>query len=349
MDSKIELISVVFMVFIIFFVTIPISSAVNTCFLYDESPYYCKDISEAAAKEECTLYGCDVNKAQSKQSCFSLSFNQSCSTITCKSTCTQTRARDCPSGAVPSGQESVWCNRGCCEYVQEDSRTCGAESNRYICEQKATAGGRVIFYPTNEPCVNLCKEKLPGQEIMLASNAIVPPQNQGISLWPFFLLLPAVAFVVWFYFKNKKTHLPKRQEDNFAMKSNLQDNQELNYQKSKNSLLSTHSSLESAAKQSHKSEQIKRFEVLRRFGPIQSDTFAKLKKLLPKPKIEQKPFEKLNAITNNKPVSPERTKPKHDSILTDLRKLGRKQFLSSLFDLLFLGTFINKKSFILPR
>src|SRR3989338_8673863 len=133
----------------------PLSLATNTCFLYDESPYYCQDIPANAAKEECDLYGCDINKVHAKQPCVSLPFNQSCTEILCKTSCTQTKARDCPAGAVPMGQENAWCNRGCCEYQSGNYRICNEKSNRFTCEEQAKKSGTVIFYPTSEPCVNL--------------------------------------------------------------------------------------------------------------------------------------------------------------------------------------------------
>ena len=298
----------------------PLSLATNTCFLYDESPYYCQDIPANAAKEECDLYGCDINKVHAKQPCVSLPFNQSCTEILCKTSCTQTKARDCPAGAVPMGQENAWCNRGCCEYQSGNYRICNEKSNRFTCEEQAKKSGTVIFYPTSEPCVNLCKEKLPGNEKTFIQTPTKPESESTFPLWPLLILLPALAFALWYYFKNKKT--PSSQKEEPSSPAIEPSESPLN----KFSTLIPSLFKEHSNKPSAKSEQLKRYDILHHFGETKpkSESFAKLKRLLGKPKVEPKPFEKLSALTKDKSLPPPPAEPKHESILKDLRKLGKK-------------------------
>ena len=142
------------------------------CFLYSESAYYCKDVSETLAKEECDLQGCDVRLFFKSTACASLPLTESCSDVFCKSTCSTIPGRECKAGAVPFGQESVWCSKGCCSYNYGDTsggtsggtKACSGSFSRYSCEQMAASAGvsSYSFLATDTSCTLMCNRGLEG-------------------------------------------------------------------------------------------------------------------------------------------------------------------------------------------
>ncbi len=132
------------------------------CFLYEDSPYYCKDISESQAKEECNLQGCNLQTVYKQQFCATLPKEISCAKVLCKSTCTTIPAQDCTAGAVPTGEESLWCQPGCCKYQSLEDTICIGTVNRNSCLQTAKSGQATTYeyLPTSTSCTLECNRGL---------------------------------------------------------------------------------------------------------------------------------------------------------------------------------------------
>ncbi len=157
----------VLLLMVLFILVIPVLASASGCFLYPESSYYCKDISEGLASEECDLQGCDMRLFFKSTSCANLPLQETCSKVLCKSTCSVMSARDCTAGAVPVGQESVWCGKGCCKYGSGSDQACFAASSRHFCEMNAKTAGvsQYSFLITNISCTLECNRGLSGAEV----------------------------------------------------------------------------------------------------------------------------------------------------------------------------------------
>mgnify|MGYP001608797448 FL=1 len=152
---------IILLIFVLFILSASVLSSAG-CFLYPESSYYCKDISENLAKEECDLQGCDIRLFFKSTSCANLPISETCSKVLCKSSCSLMSARDCKAGVVPFGSEKEWCNRGCCKYGSGSDAVCFGSSSRYSCEMNAKTSGvsQYLFLTTNTSCTLECNRGL---------------------------------------------------------------------------------------------------------------------------------------------------------------------------------------------
>ena len=102
---------------LILLLIIPTTLAVNGCFTYKNSYFYCTDLDEKSAKEECALSSnCNINTHFSKaKSCNSLLDFPQCEEVYCKDSCSYQFSGKCFSGKVPATKEKEWCSAGCCK------------------------------------------------------------------------------------------------------------------------------------------------------------------------------------------------------------------------------------------
>lgn len=136
------------------------------CFLYPESTYYCSDLSPEQAEQECTQYGCQLETVFfSEASCGDNQLFSECTPILCKGSCTQELLGKCSSGAVPLGEEQIWCSSGgCCQFNYLSGSFCSYKSSKALCEIEAKNKDLQQFgfdsLISQEQCTSLCSQQL---------------------------------------------------------------------------------------------------------------------------------------------------------------------------------------------
>jgi len=132
------------------------NSVVAGCFLAQESPSFCTDVTLEEAREECDLIECDVDGVFSVNGC---SENSLCETVLCKTTCSETLKAECLE-PLEQGEFEQWCGPGCCFYG-DSSDSCFYSINRWECLNNARNSNeqRYSFEMESSPkqCSDFCK------------------------------------------------------------------------------------------------------------------------------------------------------------------------------------------------
>jgi hypothetical protein len=150
-----------FFVVIILVVASSFVAAEEGCFLYEDSPLYCNAISFEEANEECSYFEeCDVDSIFVEDDCNA--FPQ-CEQILCQSTCDYQFAGTCSGGAVPEGEEDMWCSEGCCFFQEDSGNNCEISKNKWTCNINAKNKDAPMFLfdkkvVNEQACSLLCGE-----------------------------------------------------------------------------------------------------------------------------------------------------------------------------------------------
>ncbi len=137
-----RLTSVFFVIILLVIISATAILADTGCFLEPESEEYCTQINIDEAEFECSLYDtCNLDTAflESKR----CTLFEECEEILCQSSCEYEIAGLCSSGAVPDGEEDLWCqSEGCCQYWPDASEPgCQIEENKWACHITASNAG----------------------------------------------------------------------------------------------------------------------------------------------------------------------------------------------------------------
>tara|TARA_Y100000310_G_scaffold202718_1_gene202959 strand:+ start:5690 stop:6667 length:978 start_codon:yes stop_codon:yes gene_type:complete len=211
-------------IYLIIFLTLAI--AVNAgCFTNPDSTSYCQDLSQAQAKDECTILNCQFEDFYQEKSCKKIS---ECQEIMCKSSCTKTTQGECIAGGIPQGDEQLFCSEGCCLFNYLNENYCDFTKTQWLCEVEAkNKRSTEIYYEasTKFDCLTLCnkplqekkayiqgktKEPVVATAILFQEEELVPPpkqtktpSNKSDILLYVILLILSIAIVVFFVHKYK--------------------------------------------------------------------------------------------------------------------------------------------------
>lgn len=145
------------------------ASAQTGCFTYKESTFYCSDLSQVQAEEECSLYEkCNLEKNYFPQkSCGSNSNEQQfpqCQLVLCKSSCNKELSGKCAAGEVPENEMVSWCSPGCCRFDYMGGSFCEFKENKGLCEiearNKEAPGFNFNQQLSEEECLDICSQQL---------------------------------------------------------------------------------------------------------------------------------------------------------------------------------------------
>ncbi|GEM_PF-1863854 len=154
---------------ILIFIVLLLTSFISVysgCFLYHESTYYCSDLSPEQAEQECAQFGCQLETVFFLEaSCGDNQLFSECTPILCKGSCTKELLGKCSSGAVPSGEEQIWCSfGGCCQFNYLSGSYCNYKSSKALCEIEAKNKDQQQFgfdsLISQEQCTSLCSQQL---------------------------------------------------------------------------------------------------------------------------------------------------------------------------------------------
>ncbi len=158
------------------------------CFLYPESTYYCSDLSPEQAEQECTQYGCQLEAVFfSEASCGDSKVFSECTPILCKGSCTQELLGKCSSGAVPQGEEEIWCSSGgCCQFDYLSGSYCNYKSSKALCEIEAKNKDVQQFgfdsLISQEQCTSLCSQQQLNLDLETVSGPILGKETSSLSV-----------------------------------------------------------------------------------------------------------------------------------------------------------------------
>jgi hypothetical protein len=145
------------LIFVLVFVIVLSSSVFAGCFLDQDSPTFCLDVSLEEAQEECDLIDCDVLEVYSVNSC---SENDLCETVLCKTTCSEQLRAECLE-PLDENEFDAWCSPGCCFYG-DSSDSCFYSINRWECLNNVrNFDERRYSYDVSlspKECSNFCKD-----------------------------------------------------------------------------------------------------------------------------------------------------------------------------------------------
>ncbi|MBI2573284.1 hypothetical protein HYV86_05465 [Candidatus Woesearchaeota archaeon] len=179
------------LVWIITIIAIPFTYAATGCFLESESAYYCQDLDETQAQQECEgIESCNLNDVFSPDSpCKSKS---QCERILCKTTCTELFADQCSSGAIIESEQNAWCTPGCCRIHYNGGNVCTFLPNKGLCETEAATWQTSAFNYDSQmdrtSCENYCAplralsanpfEHLPSEEVSTTKETVNRKQEE---------------------------------------------------------------------------------------------------------------------------------------------------------------------------
>ncbi len=207
MELKISLIIILILVFIF-----PFSSLASTgCFLHPDSSYFCQEITEEQAEEECAFFQCNP-KEQFQSNNFCLG-QEACQKILCKTTCREEYAGRCSSGkAEPSD-----CTPGCCQFDYYNATYCSYLESKSNCLIEAQ-NREVLDYRFSSLSKTDCQQICASGKILSSTNEkiqkasslepVQPAESSATGKTPiiFFLLPTAIFAAILFYFLWKRAH-----------------------------------------------------------------------------------------------------------------------------------------------
>ena len=301
---------------------IPLALSQDGCFLYQDSPFYCTDISSEKAQQECSFYeGCALLSAFSEgETCANVDAFPSCQKVLCKSSCKEEFAGRCLGGKVPEGKESEWCSSGCCQFPYFGGSFCGYLETKWRCEAEAKnkdVAQYIFAFPTDEfTCEQQCSqgllsvEKVQSDKIVNVSEETILPslpsypvqqdpakdvRDSLFLLWLLFFAFVAgmiyLAHALWRYSTRSKLHLPEEAEEKRTHWEWIRFGSTAVQERIKK-LRSAHQ---------HKVRHKEHRDVLQEFGSVpikKEDAFTKLQEVArhQKPKKEKPVFENLEHL-----------------------------------------------------
>jgi len=193
------------------------------CFTYQDSPFYCTEMSAQEAIDECSLYpGCVNSIFSTPQSCAEL---PECQKVLCKSTCRETFLGNCAAGEVPLGEEAQRCSPGCCSFQYTGQDYCQYTTNEWRCaveaQNKFVGDYNFATNLDQQSCINYCSQQLssstianqqpanpaPALEKISEPQQVVPvsseQQNYATSWIIVLIFLLAAIFYFYHYFNRK--------------------------------------------------------------------------------------------------------------------------------------------------
>ncbi|HLD72481.1 MAG TPA: hypothetical protein VJA23_02765 [Candidatus Nanoarchaeia archaeon] len=208
-------------------------SVYSGCFLYPESTYYCSDLSQEQAEQECTQYSCQLETVFfSEASCGDNQLFSECTPILCKGSCTKELLGKCSSGAVPQGEEEIWCSSGgCCQFDYLSGSYCNYKSSKALCEIEAKNKDVQQFgfdsLISQEQCPSLCSQQQLNLDLETVSGSILgketssslsvisgvevkdftdinPPQDFTFLILTFLAILTILGVIVYYLFAHPK-------------------------------------------------------------------------------------------------------------------------------------------------
>src|SRR3989338_3339497 len=208
-------------------------SVYSGCFLYPESTYYCSDLSQEQAEQECTQYSCQLETVFfSEASCGDNQLFSECTPILCKGSCTKELLGKCSSGAVPQGEEQIWCSSGgCCQFDYLSGSYCNYKSSKALCEIEAKNKDVQQFgfdsLISQEQCPSLCSQQQLNLDLETVSGSILgketssslsvisgvevkdftdinPPQDFTFLILTFLAILTILGVIVYYLFAHPK-------------------------------------------------------------------------------------------------------------------------------------------------
>jgi hypothetical protein len=150
---------------IILIVSISFVSANLGCFLYQESDFYCNDLTKEEALEECSFFDdCDLNKVfSSLNSCGNTEEFPQCTLAICKDSCQKDFVGKCQQGTVPEDQKKEWCFPGCCRFVGGETKTCELKNSKWLCaisaDNKEVNAFNYDISLNKQQCENYCSQQ----------------------------------------------------------------------------------------------------------------------------------------------------------------------------------------------
>lgn len=202
---------------LLIFLLIPLSTfsqpSDTGCFLDQESPFYCQDVTEQEATDFCQYFSSCLleNVFKEGQSCSNF---PECQTILCKGFCLKTFAGLCPDGEVPDGEEAQWCSPGCCQFQQGNATSCIYDPDRWHCEldaENAEAKGYKYALNVSPNACLACLKPLPISEIIFpVENKTLPPREvkeQGLPWWALMGILAVILAAIYSFFHQVKKGL----------------------------------------------------------------------------------------------------------------------------------------------
>jgi len=330
---------------LIFFslVLILFPSAAADCFTYQDSPFYCTEMSKQDAVNECSLYpGCVNSIFSTPQSCAEL---PECQKVLCKSTCRETFLGNCASGEVPSGEEEQWCSAGCCSFQYGNQNYCQYTTDKWRCAVAAQNKFVVNYnFDTNlnqQSCSNFCSQNSFGSTVVSQQpanpaqtlekiskpqqNVPIPSEQQDYAvLWIIILiLLLAALFYFYHYFHRslRQTNLPSVEKNTTPLpswlspfNSNPQFQQKLNKMRKKN-------------RQKLKSDTRAEYLALHDLALPSVDDFSKLQHLAKMHEDKGKHRELVHSLRRLQKMTKHTKKPSKDfaDVFADLNKIVKKK------------------------
>src|SRR3989338_2031880 len=208
-------------------------SVYSGCFLYPESTYYCSDLSQEQAEQECTQYSCQLETVFfSEASCGDNQLFSECTPILCKGSCTKELLGKCSSGAVPQGEEEIWCSSGgCCQFDYLSGSYCNYKSSKALCEIEAKNKDVQQFgfdsLISQEQCPSLCSQQQLNLNLETVSGPILgketssslsvisgievkdftdvnPPENYTFLILTFLAILVLFGVIIYYLFAHPK-------------------------------------------------------------------------------------------------------------------------------------------------
>jgi hypothetical protein len=216
---------------------INLALAQSGCFLYSDSPAHCSDLSIEEAEIECFFYDdCVLEESFfPEEGCNDEELFTECKTIFCKDTCTNQLLSQCKSGAVPAGEEELWCVKGgCCQFADY----CQYKSSKSLCEIEATNNQfqKFTFTESSEKeCLESCAQPQVIdviKETNITEENITQDDSNKVFFWLFLLMFSIIVIMIihhfyhFQYFKknfwNKVKHLFTKKEETTKTKEDLQ-------------------------------------------------------------------------------------------------------------------------------
>jgi hypothetical protein len=160
--------------------SISFSSANLGCFLYQESEFYCNDLTLQEAEEECLLYlNCDVEEIYiSANSCGLVEKFPQCALGTCKDSCEIDFVGKCQQGTISEDEVEEWCSSGCCVFSNSGTPFCHHKENKWLCainaENNEVAGFNYDTSMNFAQCQNYCSLD---KEILLEKIGLLKKDN----------------------------------------------------------------------------------------------------------------------------------------------------------------------------
>ena len=210
---------------------INLALAQSGCFLYSDSPAHCSDLSIEEAEIECFFYDdCVLEESFFlEESCNDEQLFTECKTIFCKDTCTNQLLSQCKSGAVPAGEEELWCVKGgCCQFTDY----CQYKSSKGLCEIEATNNNFKDFSFTEsseKECLESCTKPTIIKKINVTEDLTSEDDSSNeVFIWLFSLMFAIIMIMIihhfyhFQYFKknfwNKVKHLFTKKEETTKIK-----------------------------------------------------------------------------------------------------------------------------------